>query len=93
MELASSPMTERQRKYRATYRDRIAGWYNGWLHAAVIAIIGATALTVYIANIANVRWWEWLIVPITFLFANFLMVDPQLRDAPPFAGKGIPGDL
>ena len=32
MELSSSPMTERQRNYRATYRHRIAGWYNGWLH-------------------------------------------------------------
>lgn len=71
MELTSSPMTDRQRKYRATYRDRIAGWYNGWLHAFVIYVIGFTALSVYIANIGNVRWWEWLIVPITFLAANF----------------------
>ncbi|KAJ8134224.1 hypothetical protein OY671_012563, partial [Metschnikowia pulcherrima] len=64
-------MTDRQRKYRATYRDRIAGWYNGWLHAFVIYVIGFTALSVYIANIGNVRWWEWLIVPITFSAANF----------------------
>ena len=41
MELSSSAMTDRQRGYRATYRHRIAGWYNGWLHAFVIYLIGA----------------------------------------------------
>ena len=71
MELSSSPMTERQRNYRATYRHRIAGWYNGWLHALVIYVIGFTALSVYFANISDLRWWELAIVPVTFLFANF----------------------
>src|SRR3569833_2921730 len=71
MELISSPMLDKQRKYRATYRVRIAGWDNGWLHVTVISIIGATALSVYIGNIHNVAWWEWLIMPVTFLFANF----------------------
>ena len=51
MELASSPMTERQRSYRATYRDRVAGWYNGWLHVFIIYVIGFTALYVYFANV------------------------------------------
>ena len=32
MELAMTPMTERQRKYRENYHERVAGWYNGWLH-------------------------------------------------------------
>src|SRR5258707_935045 len=71
MELASSSMTERQRNYRATYRHRIAGWYNGWLHAFVIYVIGFTALSVYFANIRDLRWWELAIVPVTFLGANF----------------------
>ena len=71
MELASSPMTARQRNYRATYRHRIAGWYNGWLHAFVIYVIGFTALSVYFANIRDLRWWELAIVPVTFLAANF----------------------
>ena len=55
MELSLSPMTERQRTYRATYRHRIAGWYNGWLHAFVIYVIGFTALSVYFANVSNLR--------------------------------------
>jgi hypothetical protein len=71
MELASSSMTERQRNYRANYRYRIAGWYNGWLHVFVIYVIGFTALSIYFGNVSNLRWWELLIVPVTFLFANF----------------------
>ena len=73
MELTSSPMTERQRNYRANYRYRIAGWYNGWIHVVVIYVIGFTALSVYIANISNLRWWELLIIPVTFVFANFFV--------------------
>jgi hypothetical protein len=71
MELASSSMTERQRNYRANYRYRIAGWYNGWLHVFVIYVIGFTALSIYFGNISDLRWWELAIVPVTFLFANF----------------------
>jgi hypothetical protein len=65
MELANSPMTDRQRKYRATYRERVAGWYNGWLHVFIIYIIGFTGLYIYGSNLNGVQWWEWLIVPVT----------------------------
>src|SRR4051794_22823631 len=71
MELSSSPMTERQRNYRATYRHRIAGWYNGWLHATVIYVIGFTALFVYFGNIKEWGWGELGIAPFPFLFAIF----------------------
>ncbi|HLZ02403.1 MAG TPA: sterol desaturase family protein [Bradyrhizobium sp.] len=71
MELASTPMNERQRKYRENYRERVAGWYNGWLHIALIYIIGFTALYVYLANVHDVRWWEYLTIPVVFLSANF----------------------
>jgi hypothetical protein len=71
MELAHTAMTERQRRYRANYRERVAGWYNGWLHILIIYGIGFTALYVYLANLAAVRWWEWLAVSATFLFGNF----------------------
>ena len=71
MELATTPMTERQRKYRENYRQRVAGWYNGWLHIALIYIIGFTALYVYIANLHDLRWWEYLAIPVVFMFANF----------------------
>ena len=71
MELVQSVMAERQRKYRATYRERVAGWYNGWLHVLLIYTIGFTALYIYIANMRDVRSWELLTVPAVFLIANF----------------------
>ena len=71
MELATTAMSERQRKYRASYRERVAGWYNGWLHVVLIYTIGFTALYVYTANIHDIRPWEWLTVPVVFLIANF----------------------
>ena len=71
MELATSGMNDRQRKYRDTYRTRIVGWYNGWLHAAVIYVIGIAAMTIYVQSIHDLRWWELLIVPVVFLGANF----------------------
>lgn len=71
MELVSSTMSERQRQYRANYRQRVAGWYNGFLHIAIIYVIGFTALYIYLANIAHVTALELLTVPLTFLFCNF----------------------
>lgn len=71
MELMSTEMTNRQRAYRATYRERVAGWYNGWLHVFIIYTIGFTALYIYGSNVHEARWWEWIIVPVTLLAANF----------------------
>lgn len=70
MELAESPMEPRQRQYREVYRSRINGWYNGFLHVAIIYAIGGLALWYFIAHIEAVSWWEWLIVPVTFLVCN-----------------------
>ena len=71
MELVSSRMSDRQRQYRITYRQRVAGWYNGFLHIAIIYIIGFTALYIYLSNLSHVTPLEWLTVPVTFLFCNF----------------------
>jgi len=70
MELSHSDMNERQRSYREIYRERIATWYNGWVHVAIIYAIGIAAMYVYISNISNVRWWEWLVVPVAFIGGN-----------------------
>ncbi len=70
MELTTSPMSERQRDYRGQYRGRIFGWYNGYVHIAVVYAIGIAALWIYIANLAAVAWWEWLTVPVVFLLCN-----------------------
>ncbi|MBD0864226.1 MAG: sterol desaturase family protein [Rhodobacteraceae bacterium] len=64
-------MNDRQRKYRDTYRSRITGWYNGWLHVAIIYAIGFAAMNIYVQSLSNIQWYEWLIVPVMFLGANF----------------------
>ena len=69
-ELAVTNMSERQRAYRATYRQRITGWYNGFVHIAIIYTIGLTALDIYISNIRNLTWAELATVPVVFLFCN-----------------------
>lgn len=71
MDLVQSSMSEKQRLYRANYRQRVAGWYNGFLHIAIIYIIGFTALYVYVSNISHVTPMEWLTIPVVFLFCNF----------------------
>jgi hypothetical protein len=71
MELAKTAMSERQRAYRANYRQRVAGWYNGFLHIAIIYVIGFTALYVYLSNVESPSLLELLTVPVTFLFCNF----------------------
>lgn len=71
VEWPDSEMSERQRAYRAAYRERIAGWYNGYLHVAVIYTIGIAAFYIYISHIDQPAWWEWLVVPVVFLACNF----------------------
>jgi hypothetical protein len=70
MEIAASPMTARQRDYRQQYRERIAGWYNGWVHVGVIYAIGLTAMYIYATNLRAIMWWEWITVPVVFLLCN-----------------------
>ncbi|MDD9855949.1 MAG: sterol desaturase family protein [Gammaproteobacteria bacterium] len=70
MELANSPMTRRQFDYRQIYRERVAAWYNGFLHVALIYTIGLGAMYVYAAHIHDPLWWEWLTLPVVFLLTN-----------------------
>lgn len=67
MELPVSIMRDRQRGYRDIYRERVTGWYNGWLHMMIIYITGFSALYVYGSNVKNVLWWEWLALPLGFM--------------------------
>jgi hypothetical protein len=64
-------MSEKQADFRNEYRSRIVGWYHGYLHVVVIYAIGLTAMYVYVQNIQDVRWWEWLTIPVIGLLSNF----------------------
>ena len=63
-------ISARQQAFREQYRARIAGWYNGWLHVAVIYGIGGLAMALYVSRMADLRWWEWLTVPVVGLACN-----------------------
>ena len=63
-------MSDKQASFRREYRSRIDGWYNGYVHIAVIYGIGIPAMYVYTQNIAAVQWWEWFTIPAVFLMCN-----------------------
>ena len=63
-------LSDRQAEFRQTYRSRIAGWYDGYLHVVVIYAMGAVAFYIYLQHIDAVRWWEWLTIPVTLLLCN-----------------------
>ena len=63
-------MADKQLNFRQDYRVRIAGWYNGYVHIAVIYVIGGTALYIYAQHMGHVLWWEWLTIPIVIFLCN-----------------------
>src|SRR3974390_541146 len=63
-------ISQRQIEFRQEYRSRIIGWYDGYVHVAIIYAMGAAAFYIYAEHINNVTPLEWLTVPVTFLFTN-----------------------
>jgi sterol desaturase/sphingolipid hydroxylase (fatty acid hydroxylase superfamily) len=57
--------------YRAGCRAQMLGrFYSGWAHFAFSSLWAGGAIALCIARVRAPRWWELLIVPITFLYAN-----------------------
>ena len=78
------PQTPRQVAFRAEYRPRIAAAYVGWLHVALIYLLGGTAIWVCARQITAPAWYEWLVIPAAFLAATmfaFNFIGDGLRDA------------
>jgi hypothetical protein len=63
-------ISQRQIAFRKEYRSRIMGWYDGYLHLFTMLAMVAAAFYIYIQHIHDVTTWEWLTIPITFLFTN-----------------------
>ena len=63
-------ISQRQIAFRQEYRSRIMGRYDGYIHLFSIYAMGAAVFYIYIHHIHNVTAWEWLTVPLTFLFTN-----------------------
>ena len=63
-------MEARQAEFRQEYRSRIASWYDGYLHVAIIYAIGAAAFYIYVRNVSGVAVWEWLTIPVVVVLCN-----------------------
>ena len=60
----------RQAAFRADYRQRIAPAYRGWMHVALIFVLGAAAIWVCVRQITQPAWYEWLVIPVAFCLSN-----------------------
>ena len=63
-------MSKRQEAFRADYRTRISRWYSGWGHVFMIYAIGLAGIWTFAQRLHDVRWWEWLVIPVAFAIAN-----------------------
>lgn len=66
-------MPRRQAAFREDFRQRIARYYVGPLHVAMIYAIGIAGFWYCVQQIASVQRiarYEWLVVPAVILFAN-----------------------
>jgi hypothetical protein len=58
--------------FRDDYRKRNIGpLYRGWIHFAFTSIGSLSVIAIAVSRVHDVRGPEWLVVPLTFLFANF----------------------
>ena len=65
-----TPMPRRQSAFRDDFRLRIARLYNGPLHVLMIYAIGVATIWYCARQVQGPAWYEWLIVPVTFLAGN-----------------------
>lgn len=49
----------------------IPRWYNPWLHLLATSGLGASVVVAASVNARGVLWWEWLLIPFIFLWANW----------------------
>ena len=63
-------MTERQRRFRETYRANISPFYNGLLHVGVMYAVGISLL-VYCVEQLDHASWAWLMVLPVAIAGNF----------------------
>src|SRR2546425_2104176 len=64
-------MTERQRKFRESYKSDISPLYNGLIHVVVTFGAGIAAIAYCVAQMHGASW-EWLVAIPVFLGGNFV---------------------
>lgn len=66
--------TEDQRAARYALRERelaaIPGWYSPWAHLLGPSLVATATAAWALASLHEVRAWEWLAIPVTYVVAN-----------------------
>ena len=55
---------------REEFLSRIPSWYSGSLHFISINVLGIGVVVGCVMAMKEPKWWEWLLVPALFIFAN-----------------------
>lgn len=64
-------MPKRQEAFRADYREKLSRWYSGSGHVFLIYAIGLAGIFYFTRQIHDVRWYEWLTIPVAFAIASW----------------------
>ena len=58
--------------FRAQYREQHIGRsYRGWLHFGFTVSMASTIIVLCALQVHDATPWEWLTLPLTFVYANF----------------------
>lgn len=61
---------DRREAIRARELDATPRWYRGWLHLGTTTVIGIVCGTPLLFLVRDLRWWELLVVPLTWIVSN-----------------------
>lgn len=63
-------MSRRQALFRADFRNLVAPAYAGWMHVAVITVLGGVTIWYCARQLSAPAWYEFLIIPFAFGVSN-----------------------
>jgi hypothetical protein len=66
---ATLPLSKRDR-LRAEVLERTPSWYNPWVHLGFPSLFGLLSIGIAIAQLHDVRWYEWLFIPTVLALLN-----------------------
>lgn len=69
MQVKNNSMRQFREKYR---KEKIPRYYFGWLHFTLTSFLSIAIISVSAFRLENVQPLEWLTIPLTFLYANFV---------------------
>jgi hypothetical protein len=65
----TQPLSKRDRM-RADVLSRTPPWYSPWVHLAFPSLFGLSFIAIALAQLHDVRWYEWLFVPFVLALLN-----------------------